>query len=127
MIESIPTGIDDALAFRVSGKITKQEMTAVLAEAREKIAAHGSIVLLEEIDSFEGVEWGALVEEFRYLFEIGISNIRKAAVVTDKKWIGRIVAIEDKVFRGIEMKCFPKKDRDAAIAFLQEPVAKPKV
>ena len=120
MIDLIDIGIDDALAFRVDGSITKDEMTTVLAHAREKVEAHGTIVLFEQIDAFGRIEMGALVEEFRYLFEIGISNIRKAAVLTDKKWVAKVVALEDKVFRRIEMKCFPISEREAAIAFLRE-------
>lgn len=121
MIEMIETDIENAVAFRISGKITRSDMERVLADAREKIGRYGNIVILEQIDSWKGVEIAALVEEFKYLYEVGFSNVSKAAVVTDKTWIDRIVSIEDKIFRSIEMKCFPLADYDLAIEFLQDP------
>ncbi len=74
---------------------------------------------ITRIDSFEGIEISAIFEEFKYLFEIGISNIKKAAVVTDKKWVKKIVSIEDKIFKNTEMKCFSIDEQELAIKFLK--------
>lgn len=93
MIEMIDIRIDNTIAFQMSGKITEGDMSLVLNSAKEKIEHHGSIVLFEKIDSFNGVELAALIEEFKYLFDVGISNIDKAAILTDKKWIEHIVNI----------------------------------
>ena len=120
MLEMIDIGIDNAVAFRVAGKITESDMTLVLTDAKEKIERHGNIVFLEQIDSFKGIEIAAWIEEFKYLSEVGFSNISKAAVLTDKRWLENIVGVEDKIFRNIEMKCFSTSDREAAIAFLKE-------
>lgn len=94
-------------------------MTSVLSDAKEKINRYGNIVILEIIESFKGIEIAAFVEEFKYLHEVGISNISKAALVTDEKWLKDIVSIESKIFKNIEMKCFSTKDKDAAIEFLK--------
>jgi hypothetical protein len=119
MLEMIEIGIDNAVAFRMSGKITESDMTMVLSDAKAKINRYGNIVILEVIESFKGIEIAALVEEFKYLHEVGISNISKAAVVTDKKWLEEIVSIESKIFKNIAMKCFSTEDQDAAIEFLK--------
>lgn len=119
MLDLIDIPVENAVAFRISGKITESEMHAVLTQAREKIDSYGRIVFLERIDSFTGIEIAALVEEFRYLFETGFSNIAKVAIVTDKKWIERIVKIEDKLFKNIEIKYFTIDDQDEAIEFLK--------
>lgn len=121
MIEMIDIGIDNAVAFRMARKITESDMSMVLADAKRKIEYYGKIVIFEQIDSFEGIEIAAIVEEFKYLFEVGISNISKAAVLTDKKWLEHVVKIEDKIFKNIEMKCFSIEDRDSAITFLKNP------
>ena len=119
MLEMIEIGIDNAVAFCMSGKITEEDMSLVLSDAKKKIEQHGNIVLLERIDSFEGIELSAIVEEFEYVFKVGISNIKKAAVITDKKWIEMIVNIEGRIFKNIEMKCFSIDEQELAIEFLR--------
>ncbi len=119
MLEMIDIGINNAVAFQISGKITEIDMSLILSSAKENIERHGSVVLLEKIDSFEGIEIAAIVEEFKYLFEVGISNISKIAILTDKKWIEHIVKIEDKIFKSIDMKCFSLEEQAAAIDFLK--------
>ena len=119
MLEMMEIQIDNAVAFRMSGKITERDMSLVLSDAKKKIEQYGHIVLLERIDSFEGIELSAILEEFKYLFEVGISNIKKAAVVTDKKWLEKIVSIEDRIFKNIEMKCFAIDEQELAIEFLK--------
>jgi hypothetical protein len=115
MLKMIDIGIDNALAFQMLGKITESDMNMVLRNAKEKIESNGNIVILEKIDSFEGIEIAAIVEEFKYLFEVGISNIVKIAILTDKKWIEHIVNIEDKIFSNIEMKCFAIEEQAEAV------------
>jgi hypothetical protein len=119
VIEMIDVGIDNALAFQLSGKITESDMSMVLSAAKEKIESHGSIVILEKFNSLEGIEIAAIAEEFKYLFEVGMSNIAKVAILTDKKWIERIVKIEDKIFRNVEMKCFSLEEQADAVQFLK--------
>ena len=120
MLEMLEIGIDNAVAFRMAGKITENDMSLVLSEAKKKIERHENIVFFEQIDSFEGIEIAVIIEEFKFYFEVGISNISKLAIVTDKKWLEKIVSIEDKIFKSIEMKCFSIEDKDAAIAFLNK-------
>lgn len=119
MLEMMEIGIDNAVAFCVSGKITERDMSLVLSEAKKKIEQYGNIVLFERIDSFEGIELSAIADEFEYIFKVGISNMKKAAVITDKKWIETIVNIEGRIFKNIGMKCFSTEDQDSAIEYLK--------
>ena len=59
------------------------------------LAADAALDLRSESD--------AIVEKFKFLFDFGISHFSKLAVVTDKKWIHKIVDIEDKIFKNIDM------------------------
>lgn len=72
------------LLFVCGGKVTESDVSLILSDAKEKINHYGDIVFLEVVESFEGIEIAALIEEFKYLFEVGISNISKVALVTDK-------------------------------------------
>ena len=119
MMEMIDIGIDSAVAFRMHGKITKDDMSFVLSEMSRSVEQHGEITIYEQIDSFDGVEIAAIAEEFKYLVDVGFSNIAKIAILADKNWIERIVSIENQIFRNIDMKCFPLDNQDKAIAFLK--------
>ena len=119
MLEMLDIGIDRAVAFRLKGKITESEMVQVLSDAKAKIERYDTIVIYEEIVSFGGIELKAVVEEFKYLFEVGLSNMDRVAVVTDKKWVEKIVGIEDKIFKGIDMKAFSTEEKDRALEFLK--------
>ena len=57
--------------------------------------------------------------EIQYLFEMGISNISRVAIVTDKQWVAKIVSFEDKIFRNIDMQCFPLEEKADAVDFLR--------
>ena len=119
MLAMMDIGIDNALAVQISGRVTATDMQLILSNAKHKIETHGSIVVLEKIDSLEGIEIAAVVEEFRYLLEVGISNITKVAILTDKKWVPYIASIGDKLFSNTEMKCFPIEAQLEAVKFLQ--------
>ena len=120
MIEIFDIGIENGVAFRIKGKIRKNDMTTIFEACKEKIAEHGDIVLLEKIESVGGIEISALLEEIKYLFELGLSDIKKVAVLTDKKWIEKVVMIENKFFPQIEIKCFTFEQQSAAVSFLKD-------
>lgn len=120
MLQLIDIDIDNAVAFRVSGKITEVDMSVVLDCAKEKITHYGDIVIFEQIDSFDGIEIAAIVDEFQYLFEVGLSSIKKVAVLTDENWIENVANFESKLFRQIKIKCFSTVEQLSAILFLKE-------
>lgn len=51
----IDIGIEHSVAFRISEKVTESDMSLVLTDVKEKIERHENIVLLEKIESFEGI------------------------------------------------------------------------
>ena len=119
MLRMIDIGVENATAFCILGKITKADMSTVLSHAKNKTERYGNIVIYEEIQGFQGIELLAVFEEFKYLFEMGLSNISKVAVVTDKKWIMKVASLEAKIFRNIEIKCFQLNEKSLAIEFLK--------
>ena len=121
MVEIFDIGVENAVAFRVSGKISKADMIRIFEECKQKIARHGNIVLLEKIESIGGIEVSALLEEIKYLFQMGLANIKKVAVLTDKIWLEKVVTIENKFFPKIEIKCFSFEQQSVAVEFLKIP------
>ena len=106
MLEIIDIEIEKAVAYRLGGKITEDEMRLVLSALREKIENYGEVLIYQEIESFGGVEFDAIVEKFKFFFDVGISNISRIVVVTHKKWMHKIIDLEGKLFKKIDMKGF---------------------
>ena len=119
MLEMIDIGIEKAVAYRVGGKITEDEMTSVLSALKEKIETYGKVFIYQEIESFGGVEFDAIVEKFKFFSDVGISNISRIAVVTDKKWMHKIIDLEGRFFKKIDLKAFSIDEKDKAIEFLK--------
>jgi len=119
MLRIIDIGIKNATAFCILGQITKADMSIVLSNAKEKTERYENIIIYEEIQGFQGIELSAIIEEFKYLFNTGMSNISKVAVVTDKKWIMKVTRLEAKIFRNIEIRCFRLNEKSLAIEFLK--------
>ena len=121
MLEMMDIGIEKAVAYRLGGKITENEITLVLSALKEKIDTYGKIFIYQEIESFGGVEFDAIVDEIKFFFDVGISNITRIAVVTQKKWLHKIVDLESKLLKlkKIDMKSFSIDNKNKAIEFLK--------
>ena len=121
MLEMIDIGVDEVIAYRLGGKITKEEMTSALTIFREKIDKGEKLIVYQEVESIGGAEFDAMVEKFKFFKDVGFnfSHFSKIAVVTHSKWLHKIVNLEDKIFRNVDMKGFPVEKKDKAIEFLK--------
>jgi hypothetical protein len=121
MLEMIDIGVENAVAYRLGGKITEEEMKSALAVFREKIDRGEKLFVYQEVESIGGAEFDAMIEKFKFFKEVGFdfSHFSKVAVVTHSKWLHKIVDLEDKIFKNVEMKGFSIEDKDKAIEFLK--------
>ena len=121
MLEMIDTGDKKIIAYRLGGKIKEEEMTSVLSIFREKIDKGEKLLVYQEVESIGGAEFDAMVEKFKFFKDMGFnfSHFSKIAVVTHSKWLHKLVDLEDKIFRNVDMKGFPVEDKDKAIEFLK--------
>ena len=119
MLEMIDIGVENAVAYRLEGKITEEEMKFVLSIFRKKIEKGEKLLVYQEIVSIGGVEFDAMVEKLKFLHDVGISHFDRIAVVTHKKWIHKLVDLEDKIFKSVDMKAFSVEEKDKAIEFLK--------
>ena len=119
MLEMIDIGFKKAVAYRLEGKITEEEMASIFSIFKEKIEQGEKLIVYQEIVSIGGVEFDGIVEKFKFLIDFGISHFSKIAVVTHKKWIQNIVNIEYKIFKNVDMKGFSIEEKDKAIEFLK--------
>jgi hypothetical protein len=121
MLKIIDIGFEKAVAYRLAGKITEEEMTSVLDIFRAKIAKGEKLIVYQEVESIGGAEFDAMVEKFKFFKDVGFdfSHFSKIAVVTHKKWLHKLVDIEDKIFKKVDMKGFPIEEKNKAIEFLK--------
>ena len=120
MLEMIDIGFEKAIAYRIEGKITEEEMSSVLSLFKEKIDKGEKLIVYQEVESLGGVEFDAMVEKLKFFIDVGISHFSKIAVVTHKKWIHKLVDLEGKLFKSIDMKGFSIEDKNKAIEFLKD-------
>ena len=120
MLEMMDIGVEKAVAYRVKGKITEDDMALVTSAIKERIKSYGEVFIYQEIESFKGVEFDAIVEKFKFFFDMGISNFRRIAVVTHKQWMNKIIDLEGKLFKNIDMRAFLIDDKNKAIEFLKK-------
>jgi len=121
MLEMIDIGVEKIIAYRLGGKITEEEMKSVLSIFREKIDKGEKLIVYQEVESIGGAEFDAMIEKFRFFKDVGFgfSHFSRIAVVTHSKWLHKLVDLEDKIFRNVDMKGFPIEEKDKAIEFLK--------
>ncbi|MGD8251093.1 MAG: STAS/SEC14 domain-containing protein [Desulfobacterales bacterium] len=121
MLEFIDIGMANAVAYRLDGKITEEEMRSVLSLFRDKIDKGEPLLVYQEIVGLEGVEVKAMAEKLKFFRDAGLSHFSKVAVVTHRKWIHKLVDLEDRLFKHIDMRGFPFEEKAGAIDFLKRP------
>src|SRR3954449_4460408 len=94
----------DVAEIVVDGRITDQDMNAVISAMRTDLDKGGKLKLLEDIRDFKGMEPAAFFKDVRFGLAMmkGISHV---AVVSDAQWLrilaetfGRVSSAQIRVF-----------------------------
>lgn len=127
MLELLELGIDNAIAVRIDGKVSKKEMDIILESMQNKLNDYEEIVIYKQVDSFSGMELPALADEIRYLLHSGfvqMQKISKVALVVDKSWdkdwLKQLVKLENKLLKNMDIRWYAVEDKDKAIDFLRD-------
>ena len=86
-IEDMPAGV---VGLRATGKLTKDDYTGVLEPALNEATASGELRLLFVLTDFEGIELGAVPEDFKTGMRAWVrdhSAWKRFALVTDVEWV----------------------------------------
>lgn len=102
--------------FTVSGHLYKADYDAVVVPLQAFIEQHGTIQMVEVVESFAGFDPAVLFPGVQFDFR-HIQNIRHAAIVTDIGWMSPIVQATSMVLP-THIRCFPLAERAAAHAWL---------
>ncbi|MCJ2008413.1 STAS/SEC14 domain-containing protein [Methylobacterium sp. E-041] len=100
----------------VDGKITDEEMNAVMTAMKADLDKGGKLKLLEDIRAFEGMEPAAFFKDPRFGLSMmkGISHV---ALVTDAQWL-KVVAETFGFVSPAQIKVFERARLDEARTWL---------
>lgn len=109
--------------LRLLGKMTEREVQQVYYLLLPLLEREGSIDLLLEVPYEEGISLAGMAEAVRLghkHFTSLTTSIRRVAVLTDVRWIGRLVAWENIFLPQPEERVFKFSERAEAEAWLSE-------
>lgn len=116
-IEHVPD--TDVYAFTIDGKVDEQGLVQMHKLIKEKAQEKEKIRLLGILKDFDGFEHvRSLLKGFQ-LDLAAIGNVQRYAVLTDEKWVERMVQIGDWLPLGTDMRAFRHEERTEAIDWLE--------
>jgi len=113
------TANDDGnvLTVKVSGKLSKEDYGEFVPRVEERIAQHGKIRVLFEMEDFHGWEAGALWADIKFDLK-HFKDIERLAFVGDKKWEAGMAAF-CKPFTTAKIRYFEPSQREDARQWLE--------
>jgi predicted HAD superfamily phosphohydrolase len=120
MLSSYIDNENHIIEMTIADKITKDELVKVMEEIQGPLNEWDDFKVLKRIDSFSGMEVGAVVEDFNFAFEnySNLKKLKKAAVVTDKEWIENVTEFFSPIYPA-EVKVFESEDIEEARSWLR--------
>jgi hypothetical protein len=114
---------ENIIWLKVSGGFTTDEVKDALAFAEEKLRDFPRIKLFYEVRDLDlrDITFDLIYEEFSFLFRHPhiITNIEKAALVSDQGWLRKMFAVEMALIPTIEAEAFPVSEKDEALDWLR--------
>jgi len=113
-----PAPNDRIIAYEIAGKVTVDDMRAVVARV-EEIASRGEKALIyQDVQDLGGVDIAAIAEKFKHMGTLW-KGIEKAAVIGDSRWLEIYTRAVDPLTPQ-QIKHFPTTEKAAAFAWLAE-------
>jgi SpoIIAA-like len=118
------------VALKLSGALSADDVTKAYNATDEALKENERISFFGEIDESMNLTFEGLAKDLvTGLGQFGkLSKYHRAAVVTDKGWIGALARVEGLVFSSIDVRVFALDERDKAFAWASEvpaPLPKP--
>ncbi len=112
MIQLLNTRIDNLIAAKISGKITKGDVEKIHLLIHNIIKKGQKVHFYFEIEDFQGYEMEGLWEDLK-TDAAHLSDYGKMAFVGDKKWQEWAAKATD-LFTGSEVRYFDLQDKEEA-------------
>ena len=117
------------VAMKISGKVTVEDVEKAYAVTRAAFKENERVSFFAEITESLAFTADGLIKDMTEGIKLGsLSKYYRAAIVTDKGWLGALARVEGLVFSSIDVRVFEPAERDKAFAWASEkpePLPKP--
>ena len=118
------------VAIKLSGSLTAEDVAKAHHATEDALKGNERISFFAEVDDSVGLTLEGVYRDISEgLKSLGrLSRYYRAAVVTDKGWLGAMARVEGLVFSSIDVRVFPTSERSKAFAWASEtpaPLPKP--
>ncbi|WP_089317335.1 STAS/SEC14 domain-containing protein [Pontibacter ummariensis] len=118
MIQVLEESKEDIVAFRISGKVDKNDYQVMLPVLEEKIRQHGKVRVYAEMQDVEEYSLEALWDEIRYDISHA-TDFSRVAIVGGRRWTNWLTNLA-KPFTSAEVKYYDFSDRSKAWSWIHE-------
>ncbi len=109
------------VAMKLSGDLTAADIEKAYKATEDALKEHERISFFADVDDFTITLDGLAKDLVNGIGQITkLSKYYRAAVVTDKGWLGALARVEGLVFSSIDVRVFPRSERDKAFAWASE-------
>lgn len=117
MLELITAPAPHVVAMRAAGRVNATELQRVIDTIEQAKHEHAKVSLYAEIDAMRWMTVTALLRDLGYgLTQLGqLDHFHRAAVTSDRHWIRPIAALENQLFRPLEVRVFSNAEKQAAM------------
>lgn len=121
MIDAIPAPPHVA-AFRFSGQLTGEDYDLCIRELEARLAEYRRIAVVSDLSGLTGLSAEAMAKDLRYAIgKLGeYSRFARAAVVTERQWLGKISELSGHLLPATEVRAFEPAQLDQALAWAAE-------
>ncbi len=117
---------DDALAVKLSGTITGEDLDAIMDRTDSIMAKHDKINVYCETHGIDGLQLSAMPHHMGRAFPLfgKLDRFGRVAVVSDQPWMRFGTRLESAMLPNISYRVCKPEERDEALTWaLGEPVA----
>ena len=119
-IALLPTVDDRMISLKMEGYLSAADIDEVVTAIEPKLdTASGKVRILIEIDSWTGMSPMAFLKDAWFSLRHW-RQFEREAIISDLKWLGKMARFFGRLVPGVEVKCFPMDQRDAAIAWVMQ-------
>lgn len=120
MIEMIPSS-GDVIALRVSGKITGNDLDAIMDRLDAVMASQDKVHLFVETQGIGGIELNGLPAYLNRAMELfgKLAMFGRVAVVADQAWVRAGTRLESALLPSIRYRVYTPNEREEALAWVE--------
>lgn len=120
MIEMIPSS-GDVIALRVSGKITGNDLDAIMDRLDAVMASQDKLHLFVETQGIDGIELNGLPAYLNRAMELfgKLAMFGRVAVVADQAWVRAGTRLESALLPSIRYRVYTPNEREEALAWVE--------